>query len=54
MWLLDLDDVGARLRHQQSRIRPLKDLAEIKDDNTGERQIGDLGHAELLEDCRKA
>jgi hypothetical protein len=44
---LDLDDVGASLRHQQRRIRPLKDLAEIKDDDAGERQVGDVGHSEI-------
>jgi hypothetical protein len=50
---LDLDDVGAGLFHQQRRIRPLKDLAEIKDDNAGERQVGMVGHAEPLISLRQ-
>jgi hypothetical protein len=42
---LDLDDVSAGLRHQQRRIRSLEDLAEIKDDDAGKRQVGTVGHA---------
>jgi hypothetical protein len=42
---LDLDDVGAGLRHQQRRIRSLEDLAEIKDEDAGKRQVGTVGHA---------
>jgi len=42
---LDLDDVGAGLRHQQRRTRPLEYLAEIKDDDAGKRQVGMVGHA---------
>src|SRR6185312_2230012 len=37
---LDLDDLGARLGHQQRRIGALIDLAKIDHCDSGERQIG--------------
>jgi hypothetical protein len=42
---LDLDHVGACLGHQQGRVRPLEDLAEIEDDDPGEGSAGSVGHA---------
>jgi hypothetical protein len=41
---IDLDDVCAGLRHQQRGIRPLEDLAETKDDDARERQVGAVAH----------
>jgi hypothetical protein len=37
---LDLDHVGPGLGHQQGRVGPLIDLAEIEDDDAGERPVG--------------
>jgi len=41
---LDLDHVGPSLGHQQARVRPLIDLAEIEHDNAGERPVGVSRH----------
>jgi len=41
---LDLDHVGPRLGHQQGRVRPLIDLAEIEHDDAGERPVGGGQH----------
>ena len=43
---LDLDDVGAGLGHQQSRVGALIDLPEIEHRDTGERPVG--AHAFLV------
>ena len=43
---LDLDDVGTGFRHQQRRVRPPIDVAEIKHDNAAERQVGWVGDAD--------
>ena len=37
---LDLDHVGPGLGHQQGRVWPLIDLAEIEHDDAGERPVG--------------
>jgi hypothetical protein len=49
---LDFDHVGPRLGHQQGRIRPLIDLAEIEHDDTGERPVGAGQHQRTF--CARA